>query len=123
MRATIVLDGGHRFRVTGKAVESIARTQFGKRAVVTPVHDDLINPPTMTWTVMEWKPKCSAYAVLGRIVVDNLDAPRRAPGRPRTVERRIPIGFPADVLADVEAAAEAAGTSISAEVVRRCRES
>lgn len=122
MRATIVLDGGGRFQVSGRSVETIARTQFGKRATVRPVHDDLLNPPTFTWTVVEWRPKVDAYMTLGRIVVDNADAPRRAPGRPRMVERRIPIGFPADVLADVEAAAKAAGSSISAEVIRRCRE-
>lgn len=47
--------------------------------------------------------------------------PKRGRGRPRTVERRVPIGFPADVLADVEREAAERGTSVSAEVVRRCR--
>ena len=49
------------------------------------------------------------------------DPPKRGPGRPRFVERRILVGFPAEVLADVEREAAERGTAVSAEVVRRCR--
>jgi hypothetical protein len=49
------------------------------------------------------------------------EPPKRGRGRPRTVERRIPIGFPPDLLAEIEAAATTAGTTITAEVIRRCR--
>ena len=56
---------------------------------------------------------------------DALGAPcscaKRGRGRPRTVERRVPIGFPADLLADLEASAERAGSTLTAEVIRRCR--
>lgn len=47
---------------------------------------------------------------------------KRGPGQPRRVERRIPIGFPADLLAELEALKESGAIrSISAEVIRRCR--
>jgi len=49
------------------------------------------------------------------------DIARNRPGQPRRIARRIVIGFPADVLADLQQAAGARSTSVSAEVVRRCR--
>jgi hypothetical protein len=50
------------------------------------------------------------------------EPPRRGRGQPRRVERRISIGFPADLLAELEALRESGAIpSISAEVVRRCR--
>ena len=70
---------------------------------------------------MEWVDAVNAHSVLGRIITDNAETPKRGRGRPRTVERRLPIGFPADLLAELESAAEAAGTTITAEVIRRCR--
>ena len=48
-------------------------------------------------------------------------APQRVRGRPRTTARRITVGLPAEVLADVEREAEARGTTLSEEIVRRCR--
>lgn len=82
MRAQIARDGHDRQDVTGRTVDSIARTHFGKNAVVRPVHDDLVDPPTTTWTVIEWWPEDAGgntYSVLGRIITTN-----RGRGRPST---------------------------------------
>ena len=118
MRAVIVYDGGGREDVTGRTVESIARTHFGKNATVRPIHSDLFNPPTTTWTVMEWKAQVNSYSVLGRIVTSN-----RGPGRPaKTSEGTSNVlvrRLPADVKAEIEAAAQAAGRTLSEEIAMR----
>ena len=120
MRATIILDGGTREQVTGRTVESIARTRFGRRATVRRRHDDLIDPPTTTWTVMEWVDAANAHSTLGRIVTDNPEPPKRGRGRPRVSDVRIVISIPSVLLAEIDAAAQAAGRSRAEEIRQRC---
>lgn len=45
--------------------------------------------------------------------------PKRGRGQPRFVDTRITIGLPGDLLADIDAAAQAAGTTRAQEIRRR----
>lgn len=120
MRARIIVRGKVT-EVTGRSVESIARTHFGRDAEVTRDHSELHDPPTTTWTVSTpAQYPGGGRPVHGRIVTDN-----RGPGRPAkpregtadVLVRRMP----ATLKADLEMAAKSAGRSLSDEILHRLR--
>ena len=121
MRARIIVRGQTE-DVTGRTVESIARTHFGRDAEVIPEHSELFDPPTTTWTVVSPAPHPgSGRPVHGRIVTDN-----RGPGRPvkpragtaDVLIRRMPLALKAEI----ESSARGAGRSLSEEIINRlCR--
>lgn len=121
MKARILRGGpdGTDLDVTGRTIESIARTRYGRDVQVRQEHSDLTDPGVIRWTVTRWVEAANAHSVLGTIVTWPT---RPGPGRPPKHDEptvRFPLRLPKSVHAEVTATAATSGRSVNDEITRR----